>query len=157
LTQRIRLTRAGYEKLREELNHAMTKRRREIARDLEKARAFGDLKENAEYDAAKNAQAFNEARIADLSEKLSRTEILDDSNMDKSKALLGATVTLQDMDRDEELKYMLVAQEEADYESNKISVTSPIGKALLGHKVNDEVIIQVPIGDLRYKVLKIER
>lgn len=157
MTQRIRLTRAGYEKLREELNHAMTKRRREIARDLEKARAFGDLKENAEYDAAKNAQAFNEARIADLSEKLSRTEILDDSNMDKSKALLGATVTLQDMDRDEELKYMLVAQEEADYESNKISVTSPIGKALLGHKVNDEVIIQVPIGDLRYKVLKIER
>ena len=154
---RIKLSRAGYEKLRNEINHLMTKKRRQIAKDLATARAFGDLKENAEYDAAKNAQAFNERQISVLSEKLSRAEIFDDTGIDKSKILLGATATLKDLDHEEELKYTLVAAEEADFAENKISVISPIGKSLLGHKVGDEVAIQVPAGTLRYKVLKIQR
>ena len=110
---RIKLTREGYEKLKNEVNHLMTKKRREIAKDLEKARAFGDLKENAEYDAAKNAQAHNEKRIADLTEKLSQAEILDDSNIDKSKILLGATAKLQDLKSGNKFEYMFVAAEEA--------------------------------------------
>ena len=156
-TGRIKLTRAGYEKLRDDVQHRMTKKRREIAKDLATARAFGDLKENAEYDAAKNAQAMNEHHIAVLSEKLSRAEIFDDTGIDKNKILLGATATLKDLDRGEELQYTFVAAEEADFTANKISVMSPIGKSLLGHKVGDEVAIQVPAGTLRYKVLKIRR
>jgi len=156
-SDRIKLSREGYEKLRDEVNHLMTKKRRQIAKDLATARAFGDLKENAEYDAAKNAQAFNEKQIFVLSEKLSRAEIFDDTGIDKNKILLGATATLKDLDHEEELQYTLVAAEEADFAENKISVISPIGKSLLGHKVGDEVAIQVPAGTLRYKVLKIQR
>jgi transcription elongation factor GreA len=157
MSDRIKLTRKGYEKLHQELKERQTTKRREIAKDLEKARAFGDLKENAEYDSAKNAQAMNEALIAKLNEQLSRAEILDEEGIDKDKFLLGATATLKDLDHDDEFQYMLVAAEEADFKENKISTTSPIGKALLGHKVNDEVVIQVPAGTLRYKILKIER
>lgn len=154
---RIKLTREGYEKLRNDLNFLMTVKRREIAKDLEKARAHGDLRENAEYDAAKNAQALNEKRIYELSGKLHRIEILDDTHIDKNKILLGATATLHDLEYDEEVQYMLVSSEEADYQQNKISVDSPLGKGLLGHQVGDELQIPVPAGTLRYKVLKIQR
>lgn len=154
---KIRLTREGYEKLKAELEYLTGKKRREIAKDLEVARAFGDLKENAEYDAAKNAQALNEARAAELEEKLTRSEILDESQMDKDKILLGAKVTLKDLKFGDEIIYTIVAGEEADYDLGKISASSPIGKALIGHKVGDEVLIQVPAGTLNYEVLKIER
>lgn len=154
---KIRLTREGYEKLKAELEYLTGKKRREIAKDLEVARAFGDLKENAEYDAAKNAQALNEARAAELEEKLTRSEILDESQIDKDKILLGAKVTLKDLKFGDEIIYTIVAGEEADYDLGKISASSPIGKALIGHKVGDEVLIQVPAGTLNYEVLKIER
>lgn len=154
---KIRLTREGYEKLKAELEFLTGKKRREIAQDLAAARAFGDLKENAEYDAAKNAQAMNEARAADLEQKLTRSEILDDSQLDKDKILLGAKATLKDLKFGDEIVYTIVAGEEADYDLGKISASSPIGKALIGHKVGDEITIQVPVGTLNYKVLKIER
>jgi transcription elongation factor GreA len=157
VSERIRLTRIGYEKLKAEYEELTTKKRREIAKALEHARAFGDLKENAEYDAAKNAQALNEKRISELSDRLSRAELLDDSNLEKDKILIGATALLCDLENDEEFEYMFVSTEEADYASNKISVTSPIGQALMGHKVGDEVSIRVPAGMLKYKVLKITR
>ena len=157
MSERIRLTRAGYDKLKAEYEELTTKKRREIARALEHARAFGDLKENGEYDAAKNAQALNEKRISEISDRLSRAELLDDSNLEKDKILIGATAKLRDLENDDEFKYMFVSTEEADYASNKISVTSPIGAALMGHKVGDEVQIRVPAGILRYKVLKISR
>ncbi|MFT5206727.1 MAG: transcription elongation factor GreA [Candidatus Omnitrophota bacterium] len=156
-SDRIRMTETGYKKMKDDLKYMMTKKRREIAKDLEVARAFGDLKENAEYDAAKNSQAMNEHRISELNEKLSRAEILDETGMDKDKVLLGATVSLKDLETGEELKYMLVAGEEADYNENKISISSPIGKTLLGHKVGDKVDIAVPAGAIKYQVLKIER
>ena len=157
MSERIRLTRIGYEKLKTEYEELTTKKRREIARALEHARAFGDLKENAEYDAAKNAQALNEKRISQLSDRLSRAELLDDSDLEKDKILIGATAKLQDQDTDDEFEYMFVSTEEADYASSKISVTSPIGQALMGHKVGDVVQIKVPAGILTYKVLKITR
>ena len=157
MSERIRLTRIGYEKLKNEYEELTTKKRREIARALEHARAFGDLKENAEYDAAKNSQALNEKRISELSDRLSRAELLDDSNLEKDKILIGATALLRDLENDEEFAYMFVSTEEADYAQNKISVTSPIGAALMGRKVGEEVQIKVPAGVLKYKVLKISR
>jgi len=157
MSDKIILTRAGYEKLKADLDYLTTKKRMEIADDLRKARAFGDLKENAEYDAAKNAQAHNEKRIFDLSESLMRSEILDDSRIAKDQALLGAIVTLEDLKNDETIKYMLVAAEESSFADNKISVTSPVGKAMLGRKVGETVTVKVPAGELKYKITKIER
>ena len=154
---RIKLTRTGYEKLKKDIEILMTVKRRQIAKDLETARAHGDLRENAEYDAAKHALAQNEKRIAELYEKLGRVEIFDDAQIAKDKIFLGATATLKDLDRGEEFQYMLVSAEEVDFGANKISVVSPIGKGLLGHKVGEVVQIQVPAGMLRYKILKIER
>lgn len=157
MSERIRLTRIGYDKLKAEYEELTTKKRREIARALEHARAFGDLKENAEYDAAKNAQALNEKRISELSDRLSRAELLDDSDLAKDKILIGASALLRDLESDDEFEYTFVSAEEADYAANKISVSSPIGQTLLGHKVGDEVSIRVPAGILKYKVLKISR
>ncbi len=157
VSDRIRLTRVGYDKLKHDYEELTTKKRREIARALEHARAFGDLKENGEYDAAKNAQALNEKRISEISDRLSRAELIDDTDIAKDQILIGATAQLRDLENDEEFEYMFVSTEEADYASNKISVTSPIGQALMGHKVGDEVQIKVPAGILRYKVLKISR
>lgn len=151
------MTQEGYDKLKQELKHLTSVRRREIANDLETARSHGDLKENAEYDAAKDAQAMNELKIAKLSEKVATSRVLDDKDIPKDKAYLGATVSLKDLEAGDEEEYMLVAEAEADFLENKISVTSPIGKGLLGHKVGDVVEIEAPAGILRYEVLKITR
>jgi transcription elongation factor GreA len=153
----IYLTPEGHQKLVEELAFLKTTKRREISKAIAEARAHGDISENAEYDAAKDAQGYNEKKIAELEEKLSSARILDDSQMPKDEVLIGATVTLRDLDTDEELKYTLVSEVEADYEQNKISITSPVGKGLLNHKVNAEVEIKIPAGILHYKILKIAR
>jgi transcription elongation factor GreA len=151
------MTQEGYDKLIADLKYLQQVRRREIAHDLEVARSHGDLKENAEYDAAKEAQAMNERRIAELSEKLVVSRVLDDRDIPKDKAYLGATVKLKDLDDGEEITYMLVAEAEADFLKDKISVTSPIGKGLLGHGIDEEVEIEAPAGTLRYKILDITR
>lgn len=153
----VYLTRDGYEKLRRELEYLKRTKRREIAKQLEHARSLGDLRENAEYDSAKQAQGLLEKKIAELEQNLSRVKILDGEKIDKNKAYLGATLTLKDLTSDEEVVYMLVNQQEADFSQNKISITSPVGRALLGHKVNDLVELEVPVGTLRYKVVKIAR
>lgn len=153
----IYLTRAGFEKIQQELEQLKMVKRRQLAKAVGEARAHGDISENAEYDAAKDAQGLNEKRILELEDKLSRAQILDDKNMSKDEVLIGATVTLKDLDTEEELQYMLVSEAEADYNQGKISVTSPVGKFLLGHKKNEVVEIDIPAGTLRYKILKIER
>ena len=153
----IYLTAEGHEKLTEELKLLKTVRRRELSREIGIARSHGDISENAEYDAAKEAQAFNEKKIAELEERLSRAQILDDTKIAKDKALVGATVKLKDLDSGEELQYTLLSELEADFSRGKISITSPVGKALLGHKQGDVVEIKVPAGALRYKILKIYR
>jgi len=131
--------------------------RKALSKEIAVARAHGDLRENAEYKAAKEAQALNEKRIAELEMKLTNTEIIDDSKMSKDEILVGATAKLRDLDTKEELEYTLVSEVEADFSQGKISITSPIGKGLLGHKKNDVVKIEVPAGILKYKVLKITR
>ncbi len=153
----IYLTPAGYEKLRKELDVLKTEKRREITKAIAEARAHGDLKENAEYSAAKEAQAHNEKRVAELENKLACAKILDDSQMSKDEVLIGATVKLKDVDSGEEMEYMLVSEEEADYAANKISVTSPVGSGLVGKKVGEIADINVPAGVLKYKVIKVSR
>jgi len=151
------ITPEGYEELKKKWEYLKTERRRELSKDIEKARGHGDLSENAEYDAAKEAQAFNEKKIAELEKRLSEVQILDDSSMPKDEALLGAKVRLKDMESGEELEYMLVSEAVADFAKGKISVTSPVGKGLLGHKKNEIVEIKVPAGVLKYKILGVSR
>jgi len=151
------MTREGYEKLRKELEHLKTTKRREIAEDIGKARAFGDLKENAEYDAAKNNQAMNEKRISDYEERLTNAEFIDDSKIPKDQVFIGAKVLLKDLKHDEEFTYWIVPQDEANFDENKISVASPIAKGLLGRREGETAEIKIPAGILKYKVLKINR
>ena len=151
------LSREGYEKLRKKLEVLKTTKRRKLAKAVGKARDHGDISENAEYDAAKEEQGLNEKRIAELEAKLANAEILDDMDIPKDEALVGATVKMKDLDSGEELQYTLVSELEADYSQGKISVDSPIGKGLLGHKKNEIVEIEVPAGILKYKILKISR
>lgn len=157
MTGDIHLTPKGHEKLVKELTKLKTVVRRALAKEIGIARAHGDISENAEYDAAKDAQGLNEKRIAELEDKLSRAAIIDDSRMPKDEALVGACVKMKDLDSGEEMEYMLVSEVEADYEENKISIASPIGKGLLGHKAKETIEIQVPAGLLKYKILKITR
>jgi len=155
--EEIYLTPSGHRKLLEELEYLKTVKRRQLSKAVGEARSHGDISENAEYDAAKDAQGLNEKRIAELEEKLAHARILDDTAMPKDEVLIGAKVKLKDLNTDEELEYTLVAAEEADYESGKISVQSPIGSGLLNHKLNEVVEIKIPAGILKYKILQISR
>jgi transcription elongation factor GreA len=153
----VYLTRQGHEKLAKDLEYLKTTKRREISKAIGVARAHGDISENAEYDAAREAQGLNEKRIAELEDKLARGRIIDDEDIPKDQVLVGATVRLCDLDTNEEISYTLVSEEEADYTQGKISLTSPVGAALLGHKAGSIVEIKVPAGILKYKVIKISR
>ena len=152
----VYLTRAGYQKLMDALEELKSDRLR-IAKAIEEARLQGDISENAEYDAAKDAQAHNAAKMAGLETKLAKVRIIEDENIPSDKIFIGAIVTLKDHDMDEELTYMMVSPEEADYEENKLSIYAPIGKALMGHKAGEKIEIKVPAGVLKYEILKIER
>ena len=149
------LTREGYDKLAEDLNFMKTKKRREVADQLAFARALGDLRENAEYETAKEAKHQLEIRIAELEHKLATAKIVDITDIPKDKAFLGATVEIKNLDTGDIFKYTLVTQDEADFAQFKISVTSPIGKGLLGKAPKDTVEIQVPAGKLKFLILKI--
>lgn len=152
----IYMTQEGYEKLVNELENLKTVKRRALSKAVGEARSQGDISENAEYDAARDAQAHNEKHILELENKLAQVRILD-KNMPKDEVLIGATVKLKDMDTDEELEYTLVSELESDYNQNKISVNSPVGQGLLGHKVNQIAEIKIPAGILKYKIIKISR
>jgi transcription elongation factor GreA len=153
----IYLTQAGYEKLVRELEFMKNEKRRSISKAIGEARAHGDLSENAEYDAAKDAQAANEAKIAELEFKLSRARIIENENIASDEILIGATAVLLDTDTGKECAFTLVSELEADYGQGKISVTSPLGKGLLGHKAGEAIEITVPAGTRHYKVLTIRR
>ncbi|PIQ90079.1 MAG: transcription elongation factor GreA [Candidatus Omnitrophica bacterium CG11_big_fil_rev_8_21_14_0_20_41_12] len=156
MTGEIYLTQEGYEKLVTELEQLKTVKRRALSKAVGEARSQGDISENAEYDAARDAQALNEKLIMDLENKLAQARILD-KNISSDEVLIGATVKLKDMDTEEELEYTLVAELEADYNQNKISVSSPVGQGLMGHKKNEIAEIKIPAGILKYKIIKISR
>jgi len=153
----IYLTPEGFEKIRKEIEYLKKVKRKEISKEIGRAREHGDISENAEYDAAKEAQGLNEKKISELEQKLSSGNILDDEKIPKDEALIGATVSLKDLDSGETFEYTLVSELEGDISNGKMSVASPVGKALLGHKKNETVEITVPAGILHYKILKIER
>lgn len=151
------LSKDGYEKLIADLEYLKTVKRRDIARQLDFARSFGDLSENAEYEAAKLAQSMNETRIRELESKIANAEIINIDNIQSDKIFIGAKVTLRDIDYEEEVYYELTGTDEANPSKGKISVNSPVAKALLGHGVDDLIEIHVPRGVLKYKVIKISR
>ncbi len=157
MSDKVLMTREGYEKLKKDLEYLKTTKRREIAADIAKARAFGDLKENAEYDAAKNGQAMNEKRISDIEERLGNIQLIDEVKISKDQVFIGATSKLKDLTSGEEFSYTIVPQDEAHFDEGKLSITSPIAKGLLGLKVGDTAEIKIPAGILKYKVLKITR
>ena len=149
------LSKEGMENLKAEIQELKTKGRAEMARQIKEAREKGDLSENAEYDAAKEAQGLLEMRISKLEELLANARILDESKIDTSKVSVFTTVKLQDIKFKREIRYTLVSEKEADVKSGKISVTSPIGKGLLGKKVGETVKITVPAGVIEFKILEI--
>lgn len=153
----VYLSREGYEKLHDELQELKGTERPTVRQALQRAREFGDLSENAEYSAAKERLHFCETRIHKLEEILSRARLLENESIPEDKVYIGATVELEDLKNARQLKYTLVAPEEADFEAGKISTVSPIGKGLLGHEEGEEVKIEVPAGQLHYKIVKITR
>lgn len=157
MAENIFLSREGYEKLKNELKKLRGAKRREIANTLEKARQFGDLSENAEYDSAKQSQDINEKRIHELEKKLSQARIIENENISTDKAYIGAKVKLEDIDNKEEILYTLVSEDEADFSQGKISISSPVGNALLGREKGEIVSIKVPAGTLKYKIIDISR
>ena len=154
--ERIYLTQKKYEELMKELERLKKTDRREIAKEIGVARDKGDISENAEYDAAKDKQGFIEKRIAELEDKLSRAAIIDNLNIDTTKVNIGAKVYLENLKTKEKFAYYLVSSEEADFSKDKISISSPVGKSLIGHKAGDTVKAQVPAGLLEYKIIKFE-
>ena len=151
----IYLTREGRNKLLEELDR-LQKRKPEVQDEIARAREHGDLRENAEYHAAKETLTNLMKRIAEIDSKLSRATIIDDLNIDPNKVFIGVTVTIQDQDGDE-YEYTIVDEEEANPSEMKISIGSPLAQGLLEHKVGDVVEVELPAGNMTFKILKITR
>ena len=158
MSDRVILTKEGYEKLKEELRQLKGRGRIEAAKNLEVARAHGDLRENAEYDTAKEAKAQLESKIRTLEEKLMVAKVIDPTDdAPTDKIYFGTYAELKNLKTEEKIKFIFVTQDEADITKNKISITSPIGKALLGRKVGEKVDIKIPAGTISYEILKIGR
>ncbi len=155
MSHSIPLTKESYEALQEELKRLMRVERPKVIQDIAEARSHGDLSENAEYEAAKNRQGFIEGRIQELNSKLARAYVVDLSNMKPDKVVFGSTVTLYDTVSEEEITYKIVGEDEADIKQGKISCTSPVGKALIGHKLDDSVRVKVPAGMKEYEIIEI--
>ena len=151
----ILLTQEGYDNIEKELEYLKTEKRTEIAERIKVALGFGDLSENSEYDEAKNAQAQNEIKIADLENKLRYAKIINESEIDTKTVQVGNTVKIKDLEFDEDFEYTIVGSTEVDLSQNKISNESPIGLALMGAKKNQVVEVQIPDGIAKYKVLSI--
>lgn len=153
----VYLTEQGLEDLEKEVHFLKTKERARIADEIAEAREKGDISENAEYDAAKEAQGHLEARIAKLESTISRARLVDEREMDDSKAYILSNVRVRNKKSGAEQTYTLVSEQEADISESKISVDSPVGKGLLGKEVGDEVEIQVPAGNVTFEILDISR
>lgn len=154
--EQIPMTRQGYETLRDELRRCKSILRPQNIKAIEEARAHGDLSENAEFSAAKERQGFIEGRINELEYKIAHANVIDPSKLNKDSAFFGCTVILENIDTGEEVEYQLVGPDESDVKQGRISVTSPIGKALLGKKLGDEIMVQVPAGQRHYEVIDIQ-
>ena len=151
----IPLTREGYEELKEELRRLKSEERPKVIQDIAEARAHGDLSENAEYAAAKERQSLIEGRIAELEDKLARAQVIEHDGQATDQVRFGAYVTLSDEDGSESKTFRIVGDLEADIKKNKISLSSPIGRALMGKKVDDMVEVQAPKGVVEYTITNV--
>ena len=154
--ERIPMTAAGYKALEDEINHLKNVERHEIIKAIAEARAHGDLSENAEYHAAKERQGFIEGRVMELEDQIGRAEVIDVSKLGGSTVKFGATVTLVDEDTDEKRKYQIVGDVESDVKHGRISLSSPIARALIGKGKGDTVEVTTPGGSRSYEILKVE-
>ncbi|MDG9730163.1 transcription elongation factor GreA [Ignatzschineria sp. RMDPL8A] len=151
------ITKEGAERLRAELDDLKKVQRPRIVADIAEAREHGDLKENAEYHAAREEQGFIEARISDFEARLSNAQVIDITQIaNTGKVIFGVTVTLFDVNEEKEVTYQIVGDYEADVKANKLSISSPIARALIGKEVDDEVTIKTPGGDKMYEILEVE-
>ena len=151
------LTQEGYNNLEKELNFLKTEKRADIAERIKVALGFGDLSENSEYDEAKNAQAENEVKIAELENKLRHAKIIDEKDIDTETVQIGNKVKVLDVEFDEKIEYTIVGSTEVNLAENKISNESPLGEALLGAKKNQVVEVNAPAGVMKYKILSIKK
>lgn len=150
--ERVPMTKQGAEALREELKFLKGKKRHRIVEAISTARAHGDLSENAEYHAAKEEQGFNEGRISELDDQLARAQVIDPASIHSEKVVFGATVELIDVDSGAEITYQIVGVNEADIEQHKVSITSPIARAMIGKEAGDVAIVQAPGGEREYEI-----
>ncbi len=150
------MTARGFAQLEEELKRLKTEERPAISRALEEARAHGDLSENAEYHAAKERQAFVETRVAELEDKVSRAQVIDASKLSGGTVKFGATVTLIDDDTEAEVYFQIVGEDESDVKQKRLSISSPLARALIGKEVGDEVEVTTPGGHKLYELIKIK-
>jgi transcription elongation factor GreA len=153
--ERIPMTREGYQTLKKELEHLKSTERPLVIRAIEEARSHGDLSENAEYHAAKERQAFIEGRLSELGYKLGNAEVIEVDNLPKDRAVFACTVMLENVDTGEAVEYQLVGPEESDIEQGRISVTSPLGKAIIGKKPGEEIVLNAPAGRRVYELVEI--
>lgn len=154
--ERVPMTTEGFKRLEAELHRLKAEERPRIIQAISEARSHGDLSENAEYHAAKEAQGLNEARVAELEDKMGRAEVVETSKLSGATIKFGATVTLVDEDTEEKVKYMIVGDLEADVKSGKISISSPIARALIGKSKGETAEVTTPKGARSYEVLKVE-
>ena len=158
MAEKKQMSRAGFEKLEQELSYLITVRRAEVAQKLKEARSFGDLSENAEYDEAMNAQAIMEARIAKLEAELEDVKIIDESDITTDIVKTGLKVKLYDVDFEEEVEYKILGKSQSDPDNGVISDQSPLGKALLGRGIGETVHVELPNGSvIEYKILSISK
>ena len=155
MSQTVPMTPEGYQRLQEELKHLIRVERPKVVQDIAEARAHGDLSENAEYDAAKERQGFVEGRIAEINNKMARAQVINAADIDTDKVVFGATVKLFDVEAEVESTYRIVGEDEADIKQGLISINSPVAKALIGHRADDEVHIKVPSGTRIYEIIDI--
>lgn len=155
--RKVPMTMGGAERLRAELNELKTVKRPAIIQAIAEAREHGDLRENAEYHAAREQQSFCEGRIKEIEGKLADSEVIDISSFPVTgKIIFGATVTMENLDTEDTVRYQIVGEDEADVKAGKISVGSPIARAVMGKEVGDEVVVKAPSGDIHYEVIKVE-
>ncbi len=152
---RVPVTPEGYQKMKDELDRLLKVDRPKNIKDIAEARAHGDLSENAEYHAARERQSFIEGRIQELQAKISMAEVIDPSRISQSKVAFGATVKVVDVEADEEYIFTLVGTEEADVKSGKISITSPVARALIGKEVGDTAVVKAPARTIEYEIVEI--
>lgn len=153
--ERIPITKEGYENLKKEMEHLKSVVRPQNIRDIEEARAHGDLSENAEYHAAKERQGFIEGRLAELSYKIGHADVIVPGSLPTDRVVFASKVLLENVDTEENVEYMLVGPDESDIEKGKISVSSPLGKAMIGKKPGDEIVLSAPGGKRTYELIDI--